>query len=98
MKSQFKPTHSISLNVPRSLKANDVHNANEQGEKCWCLHCERVYDWGDYIAQNGLQWCPYKDCNGDTFMDSWSWNKIREAHPDYPENPDYDKVYPLYND
>lgn len=104
MKSNFKPTHSFSLNIPKGIKAADVHNTQKQGEKCWCLHCGRTYDWGDYIQAEekgfAFQWCPYEDCNGDTFLDSLSWREARRdgAHPDFPEIPEYDKVYPMYND
>jgi hypothetical protein len=43
-----------------------------------------------------MQFCPYEGCDGDTFGDAWSWNTIKEKHPEYPDSPERDKVYPLY--
>lgn len=68
----------------------------KKGQWVWCLHCEQVYQVGEYRLENGLQMCPYKECSGDTVMDSWPWESIREKHPEYPEVPERGKVYPLY--
>jgi hypothetical protein len=43
-----------------------------------------------------LEMCPYPDCNGDTYMDSWTWKRIRKMHPEYPEIPERGKEYPMY--
>jgi hypothetical protein len=67
-----------------------------RGAWVWCLHCERVYRAGEYREDRGLQYCHYPDCDGDTVMDSWEWESIRQAHPEYPEIPERNKVYPLY--
>jgi hypothetical protein len=61
----------------------------------WCLHCERVYEDGKYRLINGLKYCPYDDCDGDTFLDGWDWEKIRSVN-DYPVRPEKNIVYPLY--
>jgi hypothetical protein len=78
-------------------------------EWVWCLHCERVYQVGEYRAEKpdrmminmgfkeDLQMCPYAGCDGDTVTDSWPWETIREKHPEYPEIPEREKVYPLYS-
>ena len=69
----------------------------QEGDWVWCLNCERCYQVGEYKADNNLlELCPYLDCNGDTVVDSWLWNDIRENHPEYPEVPEKGKVYPLY--
>ena len=88
--SKLKPT-------PHTLSDKEIHNLNPSDGICWCLHCERVYEWGQFILEDGLQYCPYEDCNGDTVMDSWAWKKIREANPSYPEKPLIDTVYALYS-
>ncbi len=67
-----------------------------EGEWVWCLHCERCYKAGEYRLIRDLQMCPYPDCNGDTVLDSFEWNKIKEKHLDYPVEPVRDVVYPLY--
>jgi len=61
----------------------------------WCLHCGRAYRWGEYREMNGLQMCPYKGCDGDTVMDGWSWEEVREGNPDYPKTPKLGHVYEL---
>jgi hypothetical protein len=65
------------------------------GEWSWCLHCERVYQVGEFRREGDLQMCPYPECDGDTVMDNWRWPDIRENHPEYPEVPERGKVYPL---
>lgn len=62
----------------------------------WCLHCERAYVRGEYRPVRDLQMCPYSDCSGDTVVDAWDWNSIREKHASYPENPVEGVVYHLY--
>ena len=70
----------------------------KSGDWVWCLHCERCYKVGEYKMglSDGLEYCPYDDCDGDTLLDSWSWEKIREGHPEYPEIPERVKVYLMY--
>ncbi len=62
----------------------------------WCLHCERAYRRGECREIEGLQMCPYEECDGDTFCDGWPWEKIREANPHYPVIPEEGTHYPLY--
>jgi hypothetical protein len=64
----------------------------------WCLHCERCYRAGEYREIDGLQYCPYPDCDGTTVMDGWTWGNIIRHHPEYPKEPEREKVYPLYSD
>jgi hypothetical protein len=61
----------------------------------WCLHCGRAYRWGEYREINGLQMCPYEGCDGDTVMDGWPWEEVREGNPDYPKTPKLGHVYEL---
>lgn len=80
-----------------------------KSEYMWCLHCERTYKYGKFREvkfkpfvvnhvryEPTFQMCPYKDCDGDTVLDAKQWSDIREYHPEYPEIPEPDKVYPLY--
>lgn len=65
----------------------------------WCLHCERVYKPADvrYDREADLFMCFYPDCNGDAFLDAWSYEEnARGGHPDYPVIPEKGIVYPLY--
>ena len=62
----------------------------------WCLHCERTYKRGKWRNVGDLQMCPYPDCSGDAVIDAWDWASIRDEHPDYPENPEFGKRFPLY--
>ena len=57
----------------------------------WCLHCERTYQ-----KSSKLKKCPYEDCDGSVLMDGWNWDELRTMHPNYPEIPEQNKVYPLY--
>lgn len=67
-----------------------------EGTWVLCLHCERAYRVGEYRKIGDLQYCPYPECDGDAVLDPWTWKRIREIHPEYPEIPEKDKVYPLY--
>jgi len=29
-------------------------------------------------------------------MDSWNWEEIRANHPEFPREPEREKVYPMY--
>jgi hypothetical protein len=62
----------------------------------WCMHCERCYKAGEYREIKGLQMCPYADCDGDTVLDPWTWKHIQKIHPNYPQEPERGKIYPLY--
>ena len=61
----------------------------------WCLHCGRAYRWGEYREIDGLQMCPYEGCDGDTVVDGWRWEDVREGNPDYPKTPKLGHVYEL---
>ena len=88
------------------LKAGAVFNPNglhrdaafdgDPPNYLWCLHCERAYVRGEYRPVHDLQMCPYADCDGDTVIDAWDWESIREDNPSYPENPMEGVVYPMY--
>ena len=84
--------------VKKTMKyGKELHNPwNEKSVFFWCLHCERVYRRGECREINGLQMCPYEGCNGDTFMDAWAWEEIRENNPPYPVIPEVRKRYPMY--
>lgn len=67
------------------------------GSWVWCLHCERCYKVGEFRKEkDGLEYCPYPDCSGDTLMDSFPWKALKEKHPEYPDIPERDKEYSLY--
>lgn len=62
----------------------------------WCLHCERAYQLKDMRRVRGLELCHYVDCDGDTIMDAWNWNELRERRGNLPEVPEKGVMYPLY--
>lgn len=90
------------------MSHQEVELGRKAGEWVWCLHCERCYQVGEFRPEKpdkvlremgmdeDLQLCPYEDCDGDTVIDSWTWERIREIHPEYPEVPERGKVYPMY--
>lgn len=60
----------------------------------WCLHCERGYERGKWRERDGLQLCPYHDCGGDTVLDAFDWDEVRDYHPEYPAAPRWGVHYP----
>jgi hypothetical protein len=40
--------------------------------------------------------CPYPECDGDTVLDAWPWDRVRVGHRSYPAKPRIGKRYPLY--
>lgn len=66
----------------------------------WCLHCERVYVAGSFRngrgAWRGLRLCPYDDCDGSVFADSFPWAGIRAGVPEYPVEPERGVMYPNF--
>jgi hypothetical protein len=68
---------------------------NKSGIRC-CLHCERVYSFGDYRQSGEWELCPYEGCDGHTVLDGWDWERVRSFNPEYPEQPFLHVYYPLY--
>jgi hypothetical protein len=66
-----------------------------EGSWVLCIHCERAYQVGQFRLIDDLEYCPYPGCNGDTFFDSFEWEIVKKAHPEYPDVPDKEKVYRL---
>jgi hypothetical protein len=78
------------------------------GDWVWCLHCQRVYQYGEYrtvpggFARNGigvyeleLQLCPYADCDGSP-LDLWMWDQVQSYNRGYPVEPARGVEYSLY--
>lgn len=40
--------------------------------------------------------CLYPDCDGDAVLDALDWATVRDANPDYPEEPSWGTVYPMH--
>ena len=78
------------------LDRDKISNEEKESDYLWCLHCERTYKRGKFRKVDDLQMCPYEDCDGDTVLDAWDWESVREYHSAYPEIPEEGKVYPLY--
>lgn len=73
-----------------------IFKEERRSDFLWCLHCERTYNRGQYRKVDGLQVCAYPDCDGDTVIDAWDWEDVRDEHPEYPIIPKDGLVYPLY--
>lgn len=107
-------THAVTVAIQMGMLATDreqVYGTSPQGKHkyMWCLHCERIYEYGEFRAERikpftvdhvkyapEFEMCPYQDCDGDAVLDAWTWESVREHHPDYPKMPERGKVYPLY--
>ena len=79
-----------------------VFGSLPEGTYMYCISCERTYLYGEHRIildrnnlNNYIQMCPYIDCNGDSVIDAKEWNAIRVYHPNYPEIPLKDIIYPL---
>jgi hypothetical protein len=64
-----------------------------RSEYLWCLHCQRTYEHHKWRTIEGLQRCPYVDCDRDAVIDAIDWAVIRDTNPDYPEKPEWGKTY-----
>ena len=82
--------------MDKKIHVVEIKEGIKEGDWLWCLHCERVYQAGEYREQKKLQMCPYEGCNGDTVLDAWTWESLREIHPEYPKIPTRETLYPLY--
>lgn len=77
------------------LLGNDL----PEGSWLWCLHCERCYPAGEFRLVDGLEYCPYPDCDGDTHFDGWPVAGGSGPGPlDFvtDDPPQRGKVYPQY--
>ena len=82
--------------MDKKIHVVEVKEGIKEGDWLWCLHCERVYQAGEYREIDGLQMCPYDGCDGSTVLDGWTWERMREIYPEYPEIPTRDTHYQLY--
>ena len=92
------PRAPMPKGVKKTMKyEKEIHNRwLKKSVFFWCLHCERTYRQGECREINGLQYCPYEGCNGDTVMDAWPWEEIRDCDPSYPVIPVEGVRYPMY--
>ena len=92
------PRVPMPKGVKKTMKyGKEIHNRwNKKFVFFWCLHCERVCRQGECREINGLQYCPYEGCNGDTVMDAWPWEEIRDCDTSYPVIPVEGVRYPMY--
>jgi len=78
------------------FEGDQISREKKRSDYLWCLHCERTYKRGKFRKVGDLQMCPYEGCDGDTVLDAIDWENIRYHHPEYPQIPEEDKVYPEY--
>jgi hypothetical protein len=61
----------------------------------WCQFCQKCFHHGEHRLVKGIQLCPYDECMGLIFINSWPWSRIQKIYPnDYPEIPERDVIYP----
>lgn len=65
------------------------------GRHLWCGFCARTFPNGVHRLHDGVQTCPYADCDADIARDALDWSQLRTRHPDYPESPWLGVQYPL---
>lgn len=60
----------------------------------WCLHCERAFPKNRPRKSH----CPRPTCDGG-IVDLWEWAEVRiyKGAERYPEIPESEVRYPLYN-
>lgn len=67
----------------------------------WCLHCEKAIDASKikFVGNEGVGLaCPHEDCDGGAFDLHWWSNQDwpKGMNSDYPDVPEFGKLYPLY--
>jgi hypothetical protein len=72
---------------------DQIFAEDKRSDYLWCLHCHRTYRRGEYRDLDGVQMCPYSDCDGNTVMDGFDWEGIRDHHKKYPQIPERGKIY-----
>lgn len=70
-------------------------SAVKEPDFLWCIHCERVYQYGDFRRAGTMELCPYANCHGAEVF-AWDWEQVRQANPEYPEQPEPGVTYPLF--
>ena len=83
----------MALDAPRGSDRDRIFSDPRRSEYLWCLHCQRTYEHNKWRTVEGLQMCPYLECDGDAVIDAIDWTVIRDANPDYPEKPKWGKTY-----
>jgi len=72
-----------------------------------CMFCGRAFEWKEVVEEkhepftvNHVRYepspslkCPH--CNGFA-LEAWDWEDFRKEHPECPEIPEKDAVYPVY--
>ena len=61
----------------------------------WCRLCSRTFPNGTYRVLDGVEHCPYADCDGTVAEDASDWSGVRREHPNYPAAPWLGIQYPL---
>jgi len=61
----------------------------------WCSRCSRTFPNGTYRLVDGVEYCPYADCDAIVLRDASDWSSVRSEHPNYPVAPWLSIQYPL---
>lgn len=73
---------------------DEVFDEKRRSKYFWCSHCERTYKDSEFRKVGELQMCHYPDCDGDALGDAHDWAAVWNAHPEYPEVPEPNVIYP----
>lgn len=88
--------HDENLSVDDEDEDSEAEDNDIRSDYRWCMHCERTYKRGEHRMFGGIRMCPYPDCGGDTFSDSWDWDHFRDPLPQYPAIPEHGVKYTMY--
>ena len=65
-------------------------------DRLWCVVCERTFRAHQQRNDEGVFLCAYTGCEGGRLFEPWSWERVRAANPQYPEEPLEDVAYPYF--
>ena len=84
--------HLRSIDLP-SIRA---YSPPEGSDLLWCVLCERTYRAHQQRNDDGVFLCAYDGCDGGRLFEPWSWERVRQANPHYPQVPLEDVSYPYF--
>ncbi|MBW3624505.1 MAG: hypothetical protein KY468_13955 [Armatimonadetes bacterium] len=58
----------------------------------WCAMCERTFSEAEW--KRGAGRCPGEGCKAPHSL-RVSWKAVRKEHPEYPDHPESNAVYPF---
>ena len=83
----------FEANLSREPLLGD-ESKQQDGEEAFSFAANFEMQFG--VEEDGARYaeCPYDGCEG-SLIDFWWWDSFRADHPDAPEMPERNTVYPL---